>query len=149
MGSAYGDFKKCPFDKKPCPPFTCSIFDENATPDTVGVGCYYYYDTSTCTFDWFGCRRHPEKAAAFEQEQKEVKADLIAASADLIAASKARRKEYEDMFAAVFSIRGTIPEDEFEKKLAAVRLEVMNKIDAFYSKKDSNQIPYVVHGRME
>jgi hypothetical protein len=43
----------------------------------------------------------------------------------------AGRKEYEDMFAAVFSIKGTIPEDEFEKKLAAVRLEVANKIDAY------------------
>jgi hypothetical protein len=121
MGSVYGDFKECPFDKKPCPPFTCSIFDEKATPDTVG-GCEYYYDTTTCTFDWFGCRRHPKKAEAFEQEEKERKADLLAAS-------KERWKEYEDMFAAVFSIKGTICEDEFEKKLAAVRLEIMNKID--------------------
>jgi hypothetical protein len=43
----------------------------------------------------------------------------------------ARQKEYDDMFIAVFDIKGTIPEDEFEKKLAAVRLEVANKIDAY------------------
>ena len=117
MSDYYEEYYRCPIDRKPCPPS-----DNPTLPDQWKYTCNCSYDCKTGTYYWVQCRRHPEKADAFKRKEEK-------RARELVAAYKARLKEYEDMFAAVLSIRGTIPEDEFEKKLAAVRLEVANKID--------------------
>ena len=100
MTLVHGLLEYCRRDGEPCPLST-----------DLRKGCNYDWSQRTGTYYRVECCRHPEKADAYNQRM-------------------ARQKEYDDMFVAVFDIKGTIPEDEFEKKLAAVRLEVARKIDA-------------------
>ena len=99
MTLVHGLLEYCRWDGEPCPLST-----------DLRRGCTYAWSQRTGTYYRVECCRHPEKADAYNQRM-------------------ARQKEYDDMFVAVFDIKGTIPEDEFEKNLAAVRLEVARKID--------------------
>ena len=76
MSSVHDGFEKCPFDGEPCP---AAIEGE----DYITGECWYDFDCRRSTYDMLHCRRHPEKAGQFLEEEEENEAQLQKAVEEL------------------------------------------------------------------